>query len=167
MVYNREFHQLVSGCTETKLQFWDAETGKQLNQIDAPHGEYGELTAMAIDPTGYRLATGASDGSIKIWDFGSGQELKVSRGRLHVDNCGIVGLFFCQVDGNRCLTAVGRGNHVMLFSVGAILLFCFIPVHWTKIRFRFSQKSCNFFDLLKHYFSWSFRSDVSVRREQL
>lgn len=126
MIYNREFHQLVSGCTETKLQFWDGETGKLLNQVEAAHGEYGELTAMAIDPTGYRLATGASDGSIKIWDFGSGQELKSSRGRLHAENCGIVGLFFCHVDGNRCLTAVGRGNHVILFSVWyhfVILLF--------------------------------------------
>jgi hypothetical protein len=31
---------------------------------------------MAADPSGYKLATGGSNGSIKIWNFGTGHEMK-------------------------------------------------------------------------------------------
>lgn len=35
-----------------------------------------KVTCMAIDSSGFRLATAAIDGSIKIWNFATGQELK-------------------------------------------------------------------------------------------
>jgi hypothetical protein len=31
---------------------------------------------MTADPSGYKLATGGSNGSIKIWNFGTGHEMK-------------------------------------------------------------------------------------------
>ncbi|ELK32181.1 WD repeat-containing protein 64 [Myotis davidii] len=56
---------------------WELETGLQIYQILDPHGFNVELTSAAIDDSGFLFATGAYNGTVKIWDFGSGQELKV------------------------------------------------------------------------------------------
>ena len=39
------------------------ETGHLVYQIHEPHGPGHEVTAVNVNPTGYRLVTGAYDGS--------------------------------------------------------------------------------------------------------
>ncbi|KAB1258761.1 WD repeat-containing protein 64 [Camelus dromedarius] len=56
---------------------WELETGLQIYQISDPHGFNVELTSAAVDESGFLFATGAYNGTVKIWDFGSGQEKKV------------------------------------------------------------------------------------------
>jgi len=129
LVYNRELNQLVSGCTECLLRIWDAETGKQLLKVGADgHGPGVELTAAGLDPSGYRLATGAEDGSVKVWDAGSGQELKHckslgggKRGKDDEGQYGVVGLSFCDVEGERCIVVIGLPNRIFLLSVKLII----------------------------------------------
>nr|XP_020837725.1 WD repeat-containing protein 64 isoform X7 [Phascolarctos cinereus] len=91
MVYNRTFHQLLTICSESIIKFsffmetilmmeyqvWELETGHQIYQIFDPHGSSIEVTTAAIDKSGFVLATGAYNGTLKLWDFGSGQEMKV------------------------------------------------------------------------------------------
>ncbi|XP_022364259.1 WD repeat-containing protein 64 [Enhydra lutris kenyoni] len=77
MLYNRYFHQVLTVCSESIIKVWELETGLQIYQILDPHGFSVELTSAAIDETGFLFATGAYNGTIKIWDFGSGQEMKV------------------------------------------------------------------------------------------
>ena len=53
------------------VSVWDVDTGEKIIQFSNCHGNL-EITAMAFDPTGRRLITGARDGSIKIWNFNNG-----------------------------------------------------------------------------------------------
>ncbi|XP_077024577.1 WD repeat-containing protein 64 isoform X2 [Tamandua tetradactyla] len=77
MLYNKTFHQVLTICSESIIKVWELETGLQIYQILDPHSFNVELTAAAIDETGLVFATGAHNGTVKIWDFGSGQEMKV------------------------------------------------------------------------------------------
>uniref|UniRef100_A0A8C7A6I0 WD repeat domain 64 n=1 Tax=Neovison vison TaxID=452646 RepID=A0A8C7A6I0_NEOVI len=77
VLYNRYFHQVLTVCSESIIKVWELETGLQIYQILDPHGFSVELTSAALDETGFLFATGAYNGTIKIWDFGSGQEMKV------------------------------------------------------------------------------------------
>ncbi|XP_072188308.1 WD repeat-containing protein 64 [Excalfactoria chinensis] len=76
LAYNRAFHQILTVCSESILKVWDLETGYQIYQIEDAHGLNIEVTCAAIETNGFYLATGARDGTVKIWDFGSGQEVK-------------------------------------------------------------------------------------------
>ena len=129
--YSRGLNQLVSGSADCSLRVWDAETGNQRLSVgpDA-HGPRVELTAAALDPTGYRLTTGAEDGSVKVWDVGSGQELKERKhppghGKDRVrgeDWSGVIAVSFCEVERQRCIVVVGLSNRVVLLSVSNIFL---------------------------------------------
>ncbi|XP_036091246.1 WD repeat-containing protein 64 [Rousettus aegyptiacus] len=77
MLYNKYFHQVLTICSESIIKVWELETGLQIYQILDPHGFNVELTSAAIDESGFLFATGAYNGTVKIWDFGSGQEMKV------------------------------------------------------------------------------------------
>ncbi|XP_069340750.1 WD repeat-containing protein 64 [Eulemur rufifrons] len=77
MLYNKYFHQVLTICSESIIKVWELETGLQIYQILDPHGLNVELTSAAIDESGFLFATGAYNGTVKIWDFGSGQEMKV------------------------------------------------------------------------------------------
>ncbi|XP_068795383.1 WD repeat-containing protein 64 [Struthio camelus] len=76
LVYNRTFRQILTICSESILKVWELETGYQIYQIEDAHGLNIEVTCAAIEKKGFHLATGACDGTVKIWDFGSGQEVK-------------------------------------------------------------------------------------------
>ena len=58
------------------MSVWELDTGEKIIQFSNCHGN-AEITAMAFDPTGRRLITGARDGSIKIWNFNNGACLSV------------------------------------------------------------------------------------------
>ncbi|KAG8123535.1 hypothetical protein E2320_018885 [Naja naja] len=77
LVYNQVFHQVLSICSESIVKVWELETGQLIYQIEDAHGPGVELTCAAVDKNGFHLATGACDGTVKIWDFGSGQILKI------------------------------------------------------------------------------------------
>ncbi|KAM6217440.1 WD repeat-containing protein 64 [Rhynchocyon petersi] len=77
MLYNKAFHQVLTICSESVIKIWELETGLQIYQILDPHGFSVELTAASIEESGFIFATGAYNGTIKVWDFSSGQELKV------------------------------------------------------------------------------------------
>ncbi|KAL9864741.1 WD repeat-containing protein 64 [Geothlypis trichas] len=76
LLYNRAFHQILSICTESILKVWDLETGSRIYQIEDAHGLNIEVTCATIYRNGVYLATGACDGTVKIWEFESGQEIK-------------------------------------------------------------------------------------------
>ncbi|XP_032071930.1 WD repeat-containing protein 64 [Thamnophis elegans] len=77
LVYNKVFHQVLSICSESIVKVWELETGQLIYQIEDAHGPGVELTCAAVDKNGFHLATGACDGTVKLWDFGSGQILKM------------------------------------------------------------------------------------------
>uniref|UniRef100_A0A7M4F7J1 WD repeat domain 64 n=1 Tax=Crocodylus porosus TaxID=8502 RepID=A0A7M4F7J1_CROPO len=76
LAYNWAFHQVLTICTESIVKVWELETGYQIYQIEDAHGPNIEITCAVIEKSGFHFATGACDGTMKIWDFGSGQEIK-------------------------------------------------------------------------------------------
>ena len=62
VLYNPELKHLITVCTESSLKVWETDTGKLVYQITEVHGSNIEVTAIALDKSGYRLATGAHDG---------------------------------------------------------------------------------------------------------
>ncbi|KAK1171003.1 WD repeat-containing protein 64-like [Acipenser oxyrinchus oxyrinchus] len=76
LVYNTALKQALTICSKSLVKVWELETGDQVYQIANAHGPHVELTAAAVDSAGFHLVTGGVDGSLKVWDFESGQELK-------------------------------------------------------------------------------------------
>ena len=62
LLYNRDLGQVVTMCTESVLKVWEMESGKLVYTITDSHGPNIEVTAVTLDSSGYRLATGAFDG---------------------------------------------------------------------------------------------------------
>lgn len=57
--------QVVSGCEGGVVNVWDVETGCQVLRFTECHGT-DEITAMHLEATGRRLATGSRAGDIKV-----------------------------------------------------------------------------------------------------
>ena len=52
-----------------------------------------------------------------MWDFGSGQDIKWREGRGTDDDHSVLGLQYCEVDGQRCIVALGWNNHLHVYLV--------------------------------------------------
>nr|CAB3267720.1 WD repeat-containing protein 64-like [Phallusia mammillata] len=76
VVINSTLSQVVTICTESIIKVWEVETGRQMYQILEAHGPNVEVLSVAIDGMGTRMISGAYDGSLKVWEFSSGQEMK-------------------------------------------------------------------------------------------
>ena len=58
-------------------------------------------------------------GSVKIWDFGSGQCIKEKAGRASDEDLSIVGLVYSKLDEDRVLIAAGWNNKLKMFLVSS------------------------------------------------
>ncbi|CAK8680345.1 unnamed protein product [Clavelina lepadiformis] len=76
IILNLSISQIVTICTESVIKVWEVETGRQMYQILDAHGPNIEVTSATVNYAGTRMITGAFDGSMKVWEFGSGQEIK-------------------------------------------------------------------------------------------
>lgn len=114
VVLNRELNQVITMCTESHIKIWELETGKRVGTINNAHDDNVEVTALCLDKSGYRMATGGFDGSIKVWDFGSGQVIKKKSGRHSEEDLSIVGMSYTYFQGDRVLLAVGWNNKIRM-----------------------------------------------------
>lgn len=57
-------------------------------------------------------------GSIKIWDFGSGQCIKEKHGRISEEDLSITGLMYSKLEDDRVLIASGWNNKLKILLVG-------------------------------------------------
>ncbi|KAL6042239.1 hypothetical protein STEG23_021560, partial [Scotinomys teguina] len=120
MLYNKYFHQVLTICSASIIKVWELETGLQIYQILDPHGFNIELTCAAIDESGFIFATGAYNGTAKIWDFGSGQEMKMlPEGKDWTeDEHGLLRLFFlkAQVKHQHLVLALERNGTIKMIQ---------------------------------------------------
>ena len=58
---------IAAGDNSGNVDFWDADSGRQLAQTIAGGG--GAVASVSFDPAGRRLMTTSSDGNIRLWDL--------------------------------------------------------------------------------------------------
>ena len=115
-LYNSTINQIATLCS-SELKVWEAETGKLTYSINDVNGKDIELTCMCLDASGYRLATGAVNGSIKIWDFGAGQELKHKRGKKNRGDLNIFSMTYTKIQEELFLVVTETNNKIKIYKV--------------------------------------------------
>eukprot|EP00903_Cladosiphon_okamuranus_P008717 g8350.t1 len=105
-LYNSHFHQVVSGDAFGNVHVWLIETGLLAFRFGKAHGT-SKISCMGFDASGRRLLTGANDGTVKMWNFNNGKELRLlqsgagARGKGEKKNVGnerneVSGLVWCR-----------------------------------------------------------------------
>jgi WD40 repeat protein len=64
---------------DAKAYLRDAATGQEVRQFE---GHTGNIESVAFSPDGRYVLTGSTDGTARMWDAGSGKELKRLDGHL-------------------------------------------------------------------------------------
>lgn len=66
-----ETNHCVAGCTNGSIYLWDfaaKDLSEPIKKLDNAHGNDTSITALAYSPDGKQFASGASDGSIRLWN---------------------------------------------------------------------------------------------------
>ena len=119
-LYNKFINQIATLCT-VELKVWESETSKLIYSLVDVQGKGIEATCMALDSSGYRLATGGSNGSIKIWDFGAGQELKHKKGKKSRDDLSILKLVYTKQNDDLFLIAIEATKKIKMYHVSSCI----------------------------------------------
>ena len=62
----QSLHAIACGCKNSKLYFFDQNSGREIFQCDT---EQIEINGLAVSPDGKMLATAGDDGTVKFWDL--------------------------------------------------------------------------------------------------
>jgi WD40 repeat protein/DNA-binding SARP family transcriptional activator len=106
VLFSPDGSQLLTGDTAGEAILWDAETGEKLVTFDGHKEDWVQASDISYvmspdyNPDGTRVATGGEDGTLRIWDPETGQELMAIE--AHEDR--VDGVAFSP-DGAKILTA--------------------------------------------------------------
>lgn len=85
---------LTASWEEEVLKRWEVETGKEISSY-----KVGQAWACAVSPDGKMVATGNLDGSVYLWDLGTGRQIR----RLDAGRSNVSQVAFC-LEGKRLLS---------------------------------------------------------------
>ncbi|XP_052822990.1 WD repeat-containing protein 64 isoform X1 [Octopus bimaculoides] len=114
VLYNSELNQVITVCNESVLKVWEFETGDLVYQIANAHGLNIEITSLAVEDSGYRLASGAFDGSLLIWDIGSGKWCKRMPCVASSKSMSVLTMKYFMKSSERLIIALGWNNKVKI-----------------------------------------------------
>ncbi|KAM7125611.1 EF-hand calcium-binding domain-containing protein 8 [Molossus nigricans] len=75
VLYSKIFKQVVSGSVSGVVNVWEIMTGKRMMEFSVTCDQQVELTAMSLDESERRLLTGLRDGTLKMWNYSTGESL--------------------------------------------------------------------------------------------
>jgi small GTP-binding protein len=90
-------------------------------------GHQGTVNSVAFDPQGVTLASGSGDGTVKLWEVGSGKLLRTLEGHL-----GVTSVAFSPE--GEMLASGSRDKNVKLWDVGSGRLFRTLREHKDWVR---------------------------------
>jgi WD40 repeat protein len=61
--------KLVAGCSPRSMIIWAGATGAQVQKLE------GQCISLAFSPDSHRIASGGTDGTARVWDVVTGEEL--------------------------------------------------------------------------------------------
>ncbi|XP_024895488.1 EF-hand calcium-binding domain-containing protein 8 [Pteropus alecto] len=120
--YSKIFKQVVSGCMRGMVSVWEIVTGKRMMEFSVTGDQHVELTAMSLDESERCLLTGLRDGTIKMWNYSTGECLLTFPNPDKLEISGIVHM-------NKVFYVTGwskRITHFMFHKTKPVLL-CY---HW-------------------------------------
>jgi WD40 repeat protein len=109
LAFSRDGRALAAAFTDGKtggVRVWDVAQGRQLAALE---GHKQPVFCLAFSADGKTLATGSADGTVKLWDVGTGQERATIKGQAQM-------LAFAA-DG-KTLAVVGPYGAVRLWDIG-------------------------------------------------
>eukprot|EP00112_Aurelia_sp_Birch-Aquarium-sp1_P013143 Seg278.9 transcript_id=Seg278.9/GoldUCD/mRNA.D3Y31 product="WD repeat-containing protein 49" protein_id=Seg278.9/GoldUCD/D3Y31 len=123
VIYSKNFNQIVSVCAASVITMWMLDTGQKVKQFANAHGS-SEITCLAQDPTGMRLLTGSTDGTIKIWDFNGQCHHILMAG--NGNPCEVVQILYLKAS----IVTVGWDKQISCFPTNQLKTFYVSPVDW-------------------------------------
>ncbi|EHB11320.1 WD repeat-containing protein on Y chromosome [Heterocephalus glaber] len=90
VLYSKIFKQVVSGCQQGTVSVWEIMTGRKMMEFSVSGAQLVELTAMALDVNEPCLLMGLLDGTMKMWNYNTGECLLTFPNPDQVEISGIV-----------------------------------------------------------------------------
>lgn len=75
MTYQEATHHIIFTGKDGSIYCWDSETGEKTFQFMATSDSI-EITTITLNNDGKKVLTGSKDGSVKIWNYTTGYNLK-------------------------------------------------------------------------------------------
>lgn len=113
----------------TSAKIWNAENGAEVLSLV---GHNARVRGIAFSPDGKSIATGSRDGTVRIWDAGSGRELK----KFAIEKRGTpVETHDLQftADGKILMAATTDGVKALDASSGGVLFRAAVPANTTSV----------------------------------
>ncbi|XP_048204973.1 EF-hand calcium-binding domain-containing protein 8 [Perognathus longimembris pacificus] len=122
VLYSKILKQVVSGCLHGEVSVWDVKTGRRKMEFSVANTQPVELTAMALDESGRCLLTGLRDGTMRMWNYNTGECLLTFPNPDEMEITGIV-----HMSGGFYMSGWNKRVTSFLFHKTKPVLMCY---HW-------------------------------------
>lgn len=122
-VYCSYHNQVISVSQCGVMTFWMVDSGQKVKQLNKIH-DNAEVMCLTLQEATHRLYTGATDGTVKVWDFNGHCYHKLICANGQPAKIGQVFIL------KRCVLVVGWGKYLTIFRDSDFKDFVVYPSEW-------------------------------------